>query len=193
MDSIIFDKLEELASAITVLSPERIGVEIGCGSGHFTVQVALNKRDFLIIGCDLKKDRLEKTLKKVKNNELNNVLLYRGKGEELISFFPDESISELYVNFPDPWPKRRHMKRRFFNKSIVELIYNKLKHQGILYFVTDHEQYFFDVIEVFKESRFVPVFENYFTINLDGYYSTLYMEKFKKEGKNIYFSFMKKI
>ncbi|HOJ50482.1 MAG TPA: tRNA (guanosine(46)-N7)-methyltransferase TrmB [Spirochaetota bacterium] len=192
IENIIFNDLDELGRAITLLHPSNLSVEIGTGNGHFIVALALNNKNDLIIGCDIKLDRLNKTLKKVKNNQIENILLYRGRGEELLSFFPDNSIKSLYVNFPDPWPKKRHNKRRFFNQERIKLIFNKLSSEGILYFVSDHKEYFFSVIEMFKESDFIPIFENYYAVNIDYYYPTLYFEKFKKEGKDIYFSFIKK-
>lgn len=170
--------------------------ELGCGNGQFTTQLAQEHSAQLVLACDIDHVRVKKTVKRAAALNLSNFYGKPGRGEEFLSWLPRESLDRFYINFPDPWPKKRHHKRRFFyDIANLNQVIEKLKPQGRLYFATDHEEYFFFALQ----ERLMPhpllstPFEQGFTHQMPGYYTTLYEEKFRSEGKEIYYTYFEKI
>jgi tRNA (guanine-N7-)-methyltransferase len=122
----------------------------------------------------------------VYNYNIENVFFLRGDIFFFIDFFDDNMFNNVYINFSDPWPKKRHIKRRVINQKFLDKIYLKLKNNGKLYFVTDDKNYLNYSVEQFKMfNRFKPCFENYYVNNIEGYPESLYCKLFKEKGKVI--------
>lgn len=190
----IFSTQEQFVKS-NILSYPLLAVEIGCGNGHFLVQIAQAMPDVFFVGCELDKKRVFKTVKKLSLAKIETSRVFLGRGEILLSFFPENSLSAIYVNFPDPWPKKRHHRRRFFYpQENLNLVVSRLKSGGRLYFVSDHEEYFFFTLNerLFKNPFLFCPFEAGFVNALPDYFSTLYEEKFKKMGKTIYYTYFQK-
>ena len=123
-----------------------IEIEIGCGNGHFITEYKeQQKKENILIGIDIKNKRCEKTLKKIKNKNLKNIFIVRGKAEELINNTPMETIDKFHIYFPDPWPKSRHRKRRFFRMPHLDNMCKCLKSGGSILFATDVFDYYLQV------------------------------------------------
>ncbi|MBN2441902.1 MAG: tRNA (guanosine(46)-N7)-methyltransferase TrmB [Spirochaetales bacterium] len=120
---------------------ERLEIEIGCGNGHFITHYGEKNPSTYLIGIEIKKSRCLKILKKVKNKNLYNIEVIQGKAEDLIEKLPFSSIDVVHIYFPDPWPKARHRKRRFFRKPYLDLLSNCLKSGGRVNFATDYFDY----------------------------------------------------
>lgn len=169
--------------------------EIGSGNGHFIMQAAENHPDSIFIGCDIEYNRVKKTIKKLCEKNLTNAYLVFGRGEEILEWIEQGKLSHVYVNFPDPWPKKKHHRRRFFYPSEnLQKVLLSLKKQGRLYFVSDHEEYFFFTLnERLKPcEELATPFKMGYDHALENYFSTLYEEKFKKIGKPIYYTYFEK-
>ncbi|MBC8481370.1 MAG: tRNA (guanosine(46)-N7)-methyltransferase TrmB [Planctomycetes bacterium] len=130
-----------------------VHIEIGSGKGTFLLAEAqaYPQIDFLGIEwasryCRLAVDRLGRW-------KTENVRLIR---TEAASFLADrlqeKTIDCFHIYFPDPWPKKRHNKRRFFNDKNLELLLTRLKPKGVIKFVTDHSDYFQQVTGVIKNA-----------------------------------------
>jgi tRNA (guanine-N7-)-methyltransferase len=169
-----------------------LSLEVGCGNGLFIIQNALAFKNKTFIGCEIKKERYLKTAKQILKHELSNAFVAHLSGEEILQSLPNESLESFYMNFPDPWPKKRHHKRRFFYpQETLTLIIQKLKKEGRIYFASDHKEYFSFVLqERLKPSCLLetPLKDGY-THSLEGYFSTLYEEKWKIEKRELYYTY----
>jgi len=167
-----------------------LALEIGCGIGDFVVKVAAEhpERNFIVI--DYYNKGCLKTCKRVEMGGLTNVRVLRVEARKFIAErIPKESLSAVYVNCPDPWPKKKHRKRRMVNRQFVEFLRDYLATGGDFYFATDFDDYGIDVAGMMPE---VAGFENrlapdLYRHDIPGYHRTKYMLKFMDEGKRIYF------
>ena len=126
-----------------------IFLEIGCGSGNFTVGNAKKFKDRNYIALELRFKRLVLGARKSQKRHLKNILFIRKRGETVLDFIGENEISGMYINFPDPWEGEEH--KRLINKELFERMDTILKKGGKLYFKTDHQQYYEDVLELLKE------------------------------------------
>ena len=126
-----------------------IYLEIGCGSGNFTVQNAEKFKDRNYIALELRFKRLVLGAKKSKKRNLDNILFVRKRAETILDFLGKDEISGVYINFPDPWEGEEY--KRLINKELFERMDTILKKGGKLYFKTDHQKYYEDVLELLKE------------------------------------------
>lgn len=121
---------------------EGLEVEIGCGNGHFLTATAERHPSRSFLGVDLKMPRCRKALRKAERRGLANVGIVCARGEEVLRHLPDCGVSTFHLYFPDPWPKSRHRRRRFFKMPQLELLAGKLTRGGKLHFVTDFYDYY---------------------------------------------------
>ena len=125
-----------------------IALEIGTGSGNFMRQLAERNPNKNFIGLELRFKRLVLSAEKCKKRAMKNVALLRKRGEEIEEFLGKNEISEMYINFPDPWEGTE--KNRIIQESFFKTLDNIMKKDGILYFKTDHDVYYSDVLDLVK-------------------------------------------
>ena len=123
-----------------------IYLEIGCGSGNFTVKNAQKFKDRNYIALELRFKRLVLAAKKSKKRNLNNILFIRKRAETILDFIGKNEITGVYVNFPDPWEGEE--RKRVVSEDLFSRLDIILKIGGKLFFKTDHEQYYEDVLEL---------------------------------------------
>jgi tRNA (guanine-N7-)-methyltransferase len=116
-------------------------IEIGSGNGHFITHYGEKNPAFLLIGVEIKKKRCIKIVKKIGNKNLQNIEVVQCRGEALVESLPPSSVDAFHIYFPDPWPKERHRKRRFFRNMYLDLMSKSLKPEGRIYFATDYFDY----------------------------------------------------
>ena len=105
-----------------------IFLEIGCGSGNFTVGNAEKFKDRNYIALELRFKRLVLGARKSQKRHLKNILFIRKRGETVLDFIGDNEISGMYINFPDPWEGEEH--KRLINKELFERMDTILKKVG---------------------------------------------------------------
>lgn len=125
-----------------------IAVEIGTGSGNFMYQLAERNPNKNFIGLELRFKRLVLATQKCQKRNIKNVAFLRKRGEELEDFLAENEISEMYINFPDPWEGTE--KNRIIQERLFETLDKIMKKDGVLYFKTDHDTYYSDVLELVK-------------------------------------------
>lgn len=125
-----------------------IYLEIGSGSGNFALGMCEKYKDRNHIALELRFKRLHSSARKSKNLNLNNVLFLRRFGEEITEFLGKEEIEGLYINFPDPWEGNE--KNRILQEKLFLSLDKVLKVGGKLFFKTDHDGYYADVLEFSK-------------------------------------------
>lgn len=123
-----------------------IAVEIGTGSGNFMKELARRNLNKNFIGLELRFKRLCLAADKCRKNNLTNVALLRKRGEELEEFLGENEIDEMYINFPDPWEGNE--KNRIIQEKLFKVLEKIMKKNGKLFFKTDHDIYYQDVLEL---------------------------------------------
>lgn len=117
-------------------------VEIGFGTGQSLAETALKNPDRDYIGIEVYRPGIAALLARVAQHNLTNIRIYNADAVDVLrTCIPDYSIDQVQIFFPDPWPKRRHHKRRLIQAAFVALIYSKLKANGCLHIATDWEDY----------------------------------------------------
>lgn len=129
-------------------SGKKVFLEIGMGKGDFITKMAELDSDNIYIGIELSRQVLSLAIKKLKryeeenNVKLSNIYFMSFDAAKLQEFFNENSIEKIYLNFSDPWPKKRHTKRRLTYKSFLEVYKKVLKKDGLVEFKTDNRQLF---------------------------------------------------
>ncbi|AVP87585.1 hypothetical protein phytr_6440 [Candidatus Phycorickettsia trachydisci] len=122
-------------------------IEIGFGSGDFIYNMALANPHQNFLGIEVYMNGVCNLLKLCQKQPLDNLFIYPGDADHILESLPNNFVDAFYVFFPDPWPKKRHNKRRLVNKNRLSIFFTKLKDSGIFKFVTDIKDYFDQVIE----------------------------------------------
>ena len=124
-----------------------VEVEVGIGKGRFLLAAAQARPDVLHFGVEWANEYLRIAEERAEKRGLDNVRFVRTDAKELIACaIPDASVAAYYVFYPDPWPKKRHHKRRFFTETTLGDVARTLVKGGWLHVATDHEEYW-SVIE----------------------------------------------
>ncbi|MBS7294691.1 MAG: tRNA (guanosine(46)-N7)-methyltransferase TrmB [Treponema sp.] len=117
-------------------------VEIGFGMGDATWQIAKANPNINYIGIEVHTPGVGKLLSEIQKNELKNLYIIEYDAMEVLqNMFGDNSINGFHIFFPDPWPKKKHHKRRMLQRPRTDLLAKKLSAGGYLYFVTDWLEY----------------------------------------------------
>lgn len=167
-----------------------IALEIGSGMGDFVARMAQLRPELNFIAIDYYNKGCLKTCKRIDTQELVNVRVVRDEARSfLVRCIPPRSLSAVFINCPDPWPKLRHRKRRLVNREFILFLSHFLLPGADIHFATDFEDYGQDVANLMPE---VAGFENAFQPDLyrhelEGYPLSKYMLKFLAEGKKIHF------
>ena len=130
-------------------------LEIGCGKGSFITGLSKKEPQSIIIGMEKVHDVIMLAMEKAKREKCENVRFVLGDAETLTNLIPMHSVDKLFINFCDPWPKKRNTKRRLTYVSFLEKYKIVLKPSGKIYFKTDNRPLFDFSIPEFKKCRFI--------------------------------------
>lgn len=162
-------------------------LEIGFGMGeHLFNQVTLNPAN-LYIGVEVYLNGVANFLKLVAKSQNDNFLIWPDDLDIILKDIPNCSLQGVYVLFPDPWHKRRYMKKRLMNKERLELLKLKLKIGGFIAFASDIEDYFENVKKLFLEDKELIIQNTDFLTPHEGYIITKYHQKSIKENRKAQF------
>lgn len=170
-------------ASVLNLSNDRIIIEIGPGRGDFLFHLAETKRDTSVVGIEIKRKRVDKLILRTEKRNLNNVVLIQDDARHALpNFFKDLSVDEIHINFPDPWPKKRHAKNRAVSKEFLSECRRILKSGGLLSVTTDHESYAKEIALAFGVTEgLVPTDEK------SDAFPTFFAIKWQKEGRKIFY------
>lgn len=117
-------------------------VDLGCGNGRFLLARAAAHPEHNFLGIDRLLGRLRKIDRRAARLELTNLRLLRIENAYATQYLlPAAAVSVFYVFFPDPWPKRRHHRRRLFSPEFLARVHAALAPEGIIHVATDHGDY----------------------------------------------------
>ena len=118
-----------------------VWLEIGFGGGEHLAWQADAHAEIGFIGCEAYVNGIAKLLTAVKELNLRNIRVHDGDARDLVANLPDASIGRIFLLFPDPWPKRRHHKRRMIGPTMLGEFHRILKPGGLLRFASDSLDY----------------------------------------------------
>jgi len=128
-------------------------LEIGCGNGEFLIARASANPGDHFIGLEVHRPGLGHLLREAQTLALGNLALFEmDAAAGLDGLLPDACLSACHIFFPDPWPKKRHHKRRLINPAFARLLWRKLCAEGRLFLATDWADYHTWMLEVFEQS-----------------------------------------
>ena len=129
-------------------------IEIGFGDGVVLIESALKNPDKNFIGIEVYDSGLGQCLNEIDKHKIENIRLIYGDAVEVFEqFITKRSVEKINILFPDPWPKKRHHKRRLINKRFLALLSKSLINKGIVNVSTDWEDYAQQIELAFKESN----------------------------------------
>ncbi len=140
---------------ITSLFPtaEDVVLEIGFGMGEATALIARDFPNTGYLAVEVHKPGIGKLMARVEELALSNIRIIEGDAHPIITtMIPDKSVDGVHLFFPDPWPKKRHNKRRIVNAEFLALIHPKIKDGGFFHIATDWVPYAEYIEEVFAAS-----------------------------------------
>lgn len=174
-----------------------IYLELGCGKGTFMAVHGSEHPNINYIAIDIKdevlglaKRNIEKAFEEKGRGKVDNVKLMAQEINLINEILgEDDTISRIYINFCNPWPKERHKKRRLTHTRQLDQYRTFLKDEGEIYFKTDDDELFEESLEYFKESKFKIKYITYDLHNSDfeGNVETEHEKMFTAQGIKIKF------
>jgi tRNA (guanine-N7-)-methyltransferase len=132
-----------------------VNIEYCSGNGAWIASKAISQPNINWVAVEMKFGRTRKIWSKIKKSNLQNLFIVNGEAEHATqSYFSHNSVNEIFINFPDPWPKRHHAKNRLIKPSFVQAMASLLKENGSVVFVTDDEAYSDWTLKIFQESPY---------------------------------------
>ena len=154
-------------------------LDIGFGAGETLVSLAQNKSDISLLGAEVYQSGIGTVLSRADEFNLENIKIVNEDAEDLLqNKIQDNSFDAIIMLYPDPWPKRRHHKRRLIKKEFIDLLNKKLKPNGIFYFKTDWKDYF-DKVNLLFEG---PNWEDLNLIDLEEHLRDIPPTSFEKKA-----------
>ena len=160
-----------------------ITVEIGFGMGSSLIDMACERSDANFLGIEVHKPGIGKVLKCIEKLGIENLkLICHDAAEVFNNAFEDETLDRVLVLFPDPWPKKRHAKRRIIQPEFVSKVSEKLKNNGCIHLATDWSPYAEHMIEVLDK---IPSLSNAIAPKVFWENPERPETKFEKRGKKL--------
>jgi tRNA (guanine-N7-)-methyltransferase len=151
-DAIQNERLVALRAAMAAILPQpraEIVLEIGCGNGHFLNAYAAAHPDRLCVGIDLRLERITKALRKRDRAGLSNLHFLRCEARDFLQELPaGVRLLDIYMLFPDPWPKKRHHKNRLLQAEFLDKLAARAGQGSRFFFRTDYGPYYDKALEI---------------------------------------------
>lgn len=173
--------------------PERaiqVWLEIGFGGGEHLLWQAAHNPGATLIGCEPFEDGVVKVLAAIDEEMRENIRLHMGDARDVLRWLPDAAIDRAFILFPDPWPKKKHRKRRLVNAATLALLARVMKPGAELRIATDIGDYARTMLEAF---RAVPQFQWLaespadWRVRPSDWPETRYEQKAAREGRQRYY------
>lgn len=172
---------------VKAILKDKVALEIGTGRGDFILGMAKKHPSLLWIGIEMNVDALAICAKKIVESGLKNVVLIRQNFILISEYFLSESIDNIYLNFSDPWPKKRHQKRRLTSSMFLSEYRRILKKDGSIIQKTDNEQLFDCSLVEFELGKWQIVHsDRNYIFDEENDVMTEYERKFRELGQSIY-------
>ena len=178
----------ELFEALPGESPTLV-VEMGFGRGEFLLGQATRRQECAFIGIDYSRKRVLKFARRLARTEVFNIRLVEVTAENFVrTGLGDGCVDEFWINFPDPWPKARHARRRLLKSSFVVQLRRLLRPGGVVFAATDSPEYAAEIDLVLGEERGLENrYSSGWAHDVPGRMQTAYEKTWRAEGRTMYF------
>lgn len=191
----VFDQEQEMISGNLkkyFANENSYTLEVGCGEGDYTVNLAKQFSDKNFIGIDIKQARLYVGAKKALENNINNAAFISARVEKLTDVFKENEVEEIYIPFPEPHVRRRSIPRRLVSPEMLNVYKNILRSDGRIHFKTDDKDLFEYSLEVISKAGLTIIKQNpdvhsQENLTLAETITTRYERYYKREGRNIHY------
>ena len=171
-----------------VLGLSKVIIDFGSGMGDHTVALAQSQSELGVLAIDVHTAGLCEVAQTAHENSLTNVRIHHGDGIDVLrDWLLPNSISEVHILFPDPWPKIRHNKRRLIQPDFLDSVSKVLQPDGLVRFVTDDVSYFEHATLAFGKNLNFETANQHWDIPLTTYHKralrlghTISQQSFKK-------------
>ena len=154
-----FDEIESIPSLINMFDDSKLNIhlDIGCAAGEYLFDLALNNTNWNYLGIEIR-ERLVKTAKlKVQERKIKNLYFVFGNANNILSDFQSnfliKNLKSISFNFPDPWFKKRHHKRRVIQPEFIDILSNSMQKGSLIFIKTDVKD-LFDYMDCTISSNF---------------------------------------
>ncbi|RIL10523.1 MAG: tRNA (guanosine(46)-N7)-methyltransferase TrmB [Proteobacteria bacterium] len=184
---------DEIGAIIKRLSHtyQDLALELGSGSGGHLIERSMRDPSALHIGFELRFKRTYRTIEKAKRAGVRNLLMVHSKAQNAPKIFEPGSIRAIYVNFPDPWDKRRWEKHRLLSSQFLDEIARLLKPGGFFSYKTDHQECFEQVLTSLENKPFYKVSKLTFDIKSSEFAASNIESEFERlfysQGVNVHY------
>ena len=185
---------QDIGKDLSSFDPESVKdyqrLEIGSGCGGFLLDMAKKQPEKKFLGVEINQTAFAIAVKKAsgKKDEAKNFTFLNSPIERIFPLVQDEQLESIFINFPDPWPKKRQRKRRLSYPDRLKEYYRRLKKGGKIYFRTDNTDLFNDSVEYFKSVNLyqTEVIEPFLSETQTILSPTEYENKFRAKGVRIH-------
>lgn len=123
--------------------PANLVLELGCGHGHFLTAFAQNEPQQPCLGIDVSSRRIRLARQKAEKRDLAQLLFLKAEAGECLEALPEQlRLVQVFMLFPDPWPKKRHRKKRMLQPALLDRLADKARPGATFHFRTDHQDLF---------------------------------------------------
>lgn len=164
-----------------------IHLEIGAGKGDFIIEKSKSHPDINFIALEMNTNAFVIASRKIKEEELKNVIGLIDYGEELTEVFGEDEIDHIYINFSTPWPKTKHHKRRLSHPRFLERYQKIIKNEGIIEQKTDDLDFFKDSLKYYEDFG-LEILESNYDLPEEESIVTEYERKWRERKKPIYYA-----
>ena len=171
-----------------------IYIEIGMGKGDFIIENATRYQDINFIGIEKYDSVIARAIEKLNDKELPNLKLVRMDARLIEEVF-DHEIDLIYLNFSDPWPKKRHAKKRLTSEVFLDKYKSIFKGDNSIIMKTDNMNLFEYSLESFSQNGYIieKISLDLHNSDIENNIETEYEKKFSSKGFNIYYVAVKKV
>jgi len=171
----------ELNIAEAFLDPDKkLIADVGFGSGESLLSMANNYQEANFVGIEVYSSGIGSALNQIQKNKLTNLKIIEADVFQLLeTSIANDTFDGIVFLYPDPWPKRKHHKRRLLSEGFLNLLYDKITTNGLVFCKTDWENYYYQIKEGFSaDNRWIS--ED--LINLPEYISSLPKTKYERKA-----------
>jgi len=159
-------------------------IDIGSGYGESSLEIAKKNIKHIVVACEKYIDGINNIAEKVKCESIDNLFIYQGNVHQFFDEYCIEKlISEIWILFPDPWPKKRHNKRRLINIDFLKKVRYFLKKNANLFIATDSTEYLESIIINIYKLKDLYLWKNQDPLNWHYRYLNLPATKFSKKAE----------
>lgn len=164
-------------------------LEIGCGNGDYLIRLAEENPQANIIGIEISFKMVKKIVWRLNKRDIENVRIYPGQAETFLEdYLKPETLTRVHIHFPDPWPKKKHNKKRIYNEPFLHILARAMMPGAKLVTATDFEEYGYFIRDLIRESPlFKPARETDMTIHDEAVLGTNFERKGLLEGSRIHY------